>query len=185
MVDVENIKNGNFEFQRQRYTVDYNWYEFVKLIATHPQRAIKWTDDKQRVELLDLQVRGRTPHLAKDIINTLKDKFYKNRISLLAFAGMTASNKSLDIHSDGMDVYYVQWLGEVVWRILEPKDDKDKGVGKVLRPDQVEEVWSHRLVPGDAIYVPRGMFHHIIPENARVGFSFGVEDDPNPRNYIS
>jgi ribosomal protein L16 Arg81 hydroxylase len=52
----------------------------------------------------------------------------------------------------------------------------DSGIG--------EKTWENVMIPGDAIWIPRGTFHHVSPRSGRVGFSFGVEGKPEPSTYI-
>ena len=173
--------------------IDYDWYKFAKLVATHPHPKTKWTDDKKRVELSYADTRPSLPTFAHDIVNNLGATFPENTPTLVAFAGFTSDHQSISIHRDIMDVFYVQVVGEVRWEIWEPSAAWFKGLEKDvegeaslfnIQPDQGTKIWEKNLSPGDAVWVPRGVWHQVIPFGPRIGFSFGLEGQPDPSTYI-
>lgn len=160
---------------------DYDWYRFVKLIATHPNRNVVFTDPKQRVEIKECVQRPALPRFAKNIILTLNETFYDpgNVTTLVILGGFDASHKSFGIHKDVMDVFYVQVLGEINWSIWETDSPNPR-----IEESEGKQVWKDKFTPGRAIWIPRGTFHNIEPLSARVGFSFAIEKHPDPSTYI-
>lgn len=162
-------------------TDGFDWYAFMRLLYTHPQQAIAFADDARRIELRRLQDRGRAPDFAKKLNKDLKELFKQNLVSNIAFCGPDLHHRSFKIHRDTMDVIYLQVLGSIEWSIW----NSDCGLDSFSFPDQPATLISKlKMVPGDMIYVPRGMYHHVDPLSSRVGFSFGVEGRPDPSTYI-
>lgn len=58
-------------------------------------------------------------------------------------------------HKDEVDVYYWQVQGKTVWDV--------EGLGENI------------LEPGDLIFIPRGVFHHVKPLTPRAGISMSRE----------
>ena len=56
-------------------------------------------------------------------------------------------------HVDTVDVYFWQCQGKVKW-VVEGQD--------------------YILTPGDMIYVPRGVYHNVVPLTPRAGISIGI-----------
>jgi ribosomal protein L16 Arg81 hydroxylase len=66
-------------------------------------------------------------------------------------------SKSFGRHKDEADVIFWQMIGKTKWII----DD--------------ETTVTYELEPNDVIYVPRDMYHNVIPLSPRAGMSFGLE----------
>ena len=160
--------------------VDFDMFDFSYLLRTHQEKDLVWRSDKRRIEMEGLERRGRTPTFAKDILKQLRKTFPQNYASLHGFYGPTIDSQSFNIHRDAMDVLYLQVIGEINWVVL------DDGGGTDLTPDQskctVVEKWHFK--PGDLIWIPRGVIHFVDGITPRVGFSFGVENDPDPATYV-
>lgn len=62
--------------------------------------------------------------------------------------------KTFGNHKDSMDVYFWQCQGVTKWII----DNKDEVI----------------LNPGDLIYVPKGVYHKVIPLSPRLGVSMSI-----------
>ena len=179
---IKAVKQRQYHYFGNIVDVDYDWYSFVKLLSTHPNKDVYWFDDKKRVQVVGAHTRPKNPDFSKRICDELSVLFPKNIISLLPFAGFTSDHKSLDIHRDGMDVLYLQVLGEVNWSIWEPKEDCDQD--NIKDESIVDRVWERKFTAGDLIWIPRGVYHHVEPLGPRVGFSFGVEGKVDPSTYI-
>lgn len=178
---MQAVKDRQFFHFGNIVDVDYNWYDFIKFLVTHPyQSDINWTDEKKRVFFRGAHMRPSLPKFAKELYADLKITFHKNDITLIPFAGFTDDHKSLEIHNDGMDVLYLQVLGEINWSFWEPTED----VTYIMQPHQGKMIWQEKLTPGDLVWIPRGVWHHVEPLSPRVGFSFGVEGTPDPSTYV-
>ena len=159
----------------------FGWYEFNRLLYNNPKELTVWNDQNKRVQLQQLENRSSSPAFSKKIHSNLKSIFYENYVSLIAFAGFDNDHKSFKVHRDLMDVLYVQVLGSIEWSIWDSSTQHDEflpesGIGK--------QVWKQTMIPGDAIWIPRGTFHHVHPLSGRVGFSYGIEKLPDPASYI-
>jgi hypothetical protein len=186
---VECVRNRQVLHMPKLLEVQFNLYEFVKYVATHPsvhtpdQTRNVWRDAKQSIHLAECQTRGSTPTFATDHLKEMRDVFQpRNVISLVMFCGMTDQSRSFDIHCDDMDVFYVQVEGEITWQIWEPLDNARSSK---LTHENARLVSEQFMEPGDAVWVPRYTYHQVIPHAApRVGYSFGVEKGPDPSTYV-
>ena len=175
----------------------FNWIDFIQLIDSCPTDIPKGAEqlkfyqhDKQSIELRRLEKRNSAPQFCKQVIAELKKVFTKNQITCIAFSCFTKEGKSFSIHKDKMDVYYLQVLGTVRFELWEQTNDS---LGPVLSASGLTNAeidanfrrfFYRDMMPGDFIWVPRGTFHKVIPYESRVGMSFGVEGNPNPKDYI-
>lgn len=180
---LNDVRNKQYHYFGNIINVDYDWYRFVKLVSTHPNKSVKWMDDRKLVDLTNAAARPSLPKFAHNILKDLATTFHKNGPSLVPFAGFTDDHESLQIHRDSMDVLYLQVLGEIRWSIWQP-DEPVLAPMHVIQPAEGEQIWEAKFSPGDLIWIPRGVWHHVTPLGPRVGFSFGVEGDPDPSTYI-
>lgn len=74
-----------------------------------------------------------------------------------AYVSLTEQSSSFDRHCDSANVFYWQVIGSSKW-IVEDKITVE-----------------YNLSPNSAIYIPKAMFHEVIPLEPRVGISFGLE----------
>ena len=160
---------------------DYDMYNFIEYMNTHPEKHKKWEPENRRLGLTKMESRGSTPDFAKTILNNLKETFHKNYISCHAFCGFTDYSKSFNIHKDKMDVLYLQAIGDVELSIWVSHIDKNK---TQISSDQGSCIFKEKFTPGKWIWIPRGTYHLIEPITPRVGFSFGIENNPDPATYI-
>ena len=70
---------------------------------------------------------------------------------------------------DPMEVLYVQIAGSTPWKIFENGCDYDDTTQTMTS----RSTWSGRLVRGHWVYMPTGVYHQAVPDESRVGFSFG------------
>ena len=99
----------------------------------------------------------------KEIVKDMRGFFTENRITNIAFCGFGANSQSYPTHADAMDVLLLQVVGDCDITV----DNEDR-----------------TMRPGDIVYIPRGTNHHIQPTMSRVTYSFGVEGDADPSDYI-
>ena len=158
---------------------NYDMYDFITYVNSHPEEFKIWEPKNRRLGLTKMESRQSTPEFAKSIIKNLKTTFYKNNISCHAYCGFTNYSKSFNIHKDQMDVLYLQVIGDTEWSIWESDLDE-----KEITPDQGKCILKEKFIPGKWIWVPRGTYHFVKPITPRVGFSFGIENNPDPATYI-
>lgn len=101
-------------------------------------------------------------HLAK-IVNSIN-------ISCHCYAGFSPNAIASPVHRDGMEVLFVMIQGSMPWKIYENGYNDNIKQGK--------STFSRRLVQGDFVYVPTGIYHVALPDSSRVGFSFGWGERP-------
>lgn len=180
---LQDVRDKQFHFFGNKVKIDYTWYKFLRLLKTQPDRILDFNDEAQRFTLSALETRGSTPKFAKQIISDLEETFYQNPITLIGFGGLDMDHRSFQVHRDGMDVLYVQVLGNIEWSIWESYNYEVDA----FYPHhhwEGKKIWQQTMIPGDAIWIPRGTYHHVHPLSARLGFSFGVEKRPDPSEYV-
>ena len=96
------------------------------------------------------------------ILNTLD-------ISCHCYAGFSPNALASPPHKDGMEVFFVMIKGSMPWKIFENGCDYNDSTQSMT----TKSTFSKRLVQGDFVYVPTGVFHCAVPDSSRVGFSFG------------
>ena len=191
------IRNGKPHFFRNAKLVkDFNWVDWIQLIESHPTKDKKdkslkvFNRKKNSIEIRALQLRESCPEFAKDQLGWMRNKFNKNNITLIGFTGFGKESKSFSIHRDQMDVLYLQTLGSVtlsLWNTYQPIDPKIVTTSDMSSEEVDKEFYCffrETLQPDQAVWIPRGTFHLIEPLETRLGFSFGVEGDPDPKSYI-
>ena len=92
------------------------------------------------------------------ILNEIKNNNPNYSYSAHAYVSLSKESKTFGKHKDESDVWYWQCIGSTQWKIFE-----------------FNENISYILEPGDIIYIPRGIFHDVIPLSPRVGISFGLD----------
>jgi len=92
------------------------------------------------------------------ILNEIKNNNPNNNYSHHVYISLSKKSKTFGRHKDKFDVWYWQCIGSTQWKIFESNENI-----------------SYILEPGDIIYVPRGIFHDVIPLSPRVGISFGLD----------
>jgi len=92
------------------------------------------------------------------ILNEIKNNNPNNSYSAHVYISLSKESKTFGKHKDESDVWYWQCIGSTQWKIFE-----------------FNKTISYTLEPGDIIYVPKGIFHDVIPLSPRVGISFGLD----------
>lgn len=141
-----------------------DWNNMIYLLDTHPENEYHRVNEKFRISLNNFQRRQSAPNFAQEIVKEMERVFYKNRITNIAFFGVGRNTHSYPLHKDKMDVFLVQVLGEIE-----------------LQVDQEKQLFT----PSRCVYIPRGTQHKITPKASRVTFSFGVEGENNPVDYLT
>ena len=116
--------------------------------------------------------RARNPHkiwasvsatdfpIVKNVSSDLGRGLNKVGFSCHCYAGFSPNAFASPIHVDGMEVLFVMIQGSMPWKVFaNGKNEKS--------------TFSRRLIQGDYIYVPKGLYHVALPDCSRVGFSFG------------
>jgi ribosomal protein L16 Arg81 hydroxylase len=147
----------------------YNWDLHMYMVDSHPEHLTKEKTDKMKIEMNCFHDRPSAPQFAKDIEQEMQDTFalHGNNITNIAFSGFGRESGSYPWHKDSMDVFLVQVLGQIRFRLEGFNND--------------EPIWFN---PGDYVWIPRQTHHQILPHHSRVTFSFGVEGDPDPSIYF-
>ena len=170
------IANREYEFFPKMYEgkFTYSLYQASMLQRSHPEDMLHANDKKKRVALYAVHGRQSQPDLSKLVVGQLKQmlKPFPDdcRVSTAMFINYDSVGESFQIHKDTMDVFYVHGVGSVEWGFWESASDKD-----TLDPSEGTLIDKRVLNEGDAVYVPRGTYHHVTVSEPRVGFSFGIE----------
>ena len=172
---LEAVKNKNyFNFKTDDPKLDE--FEWSRFFVRTKEKHLSWFEQQKRLIVYKLEKRPDLPIFARDIIQELKEIFPFNEISCQAFCTFGPEAKSFKIHKDAMDVLYLQVRGSVIWEMWEEIDKRlSADQPDQMFPDEGNCTFSEKLTPGDMIWVPRYSWHHAIPLETRVGFSFGVE----------
>ena len=89
--------------------------------------------------------------------NKIKNYLIENEMKPdyeIAIVSFTNSEKTTGRHFDNYDVFYVQFIGSVIWKIWEEKEN------------------IYILHPGDCIFVPKKTYHEIKSLTPRASVSF-------------
>ena len=161
--------------------MDLDWDWFIDLLDAYPKKNRKIHTHRLGWELRRLNEHIQLPKWAWQIEKDLHQIFPGKSVTLHSFGGLTDDSKSpFNIHKDGMDVFYVQVLGEIEWSIHTPKEGATETPsidgGAELKIGHTNTIYSDWFIPGRAIYIPAGTYHNVKPYSSRVGFSFGIED---------
>lgn len=92
--------------------------------------------------------------------NYLMDTF-NSQVSCHQYTSFSSFSEVFPLHSDHVDVYLVNVIGDTQFTIDDP-------LGKKV----------YDLTPGEMVYVPAGMMHGAKPLTPRVCLSYGIEKDP-------
>jgi hypothetical protein len=90
-------------------------------------------------------------------------------LSCHCYAGFSPNAIASPPHKDGMEVFFVMIQGSMPWKIFENGCDYSDETKTMTS----KSTFSRRLVQGEFVYVPTGIYHVALPDSSRVGFSFG------------
>jgi len=177
------IKSRSPTFFPKRYDLgDFNMFDMANLYRTHPSGKnndlIIINEKKKRVDMKAFGLRSSAPQCLQDVLPMLRQyRPVENRVTSIAFMSFTADGKSFDIHRDSMDVYYVQAVGQVTWTFWDIRDDIE---AHAATPEDGTIIEQRVLNPGDAVWAPRGVWHHVTVTEPRAGVSYGIEGPVDP-----
>ena len=134
------------------------------LFPTLPQRD--WTLLVQDVDKWDADVRGLLAHFAFLPSWRIDD----------VMVSYAAPGGSVGAHVDHYDVFLLQGAGHRRWQLsmdpTAPQDVRDDTELRLLRSFSPTHDWI--LGPGDMLYLPPGIPHHGVAEDACLTFSIGM-----------
>lgn len=109
-------------------------------------------------------------HIKAELSKLLnKEPLNRTDISCHCYAGFTPNAIASPPHKDGVEVLFVMIQGSMPWKIFENGCDYDDKTQTMTS----KSTFSKRLIQGDFVYVPKGVYHVALPNSSRVGFSFG------------
>lgn len=176
---LKNIKNRQVTIGYTDSDWDYDMYDFMAYMSSHPSEFKIWGPESRLLVLSKMEIRKSTPTFVKDIMRKLRKTFPRNYISCHGYCGFTNYSKSFEIHKDLVDVLYLQVIGDTEWSVWESDSDE-----REITPDQAKCIATEHFMPGKWIWVPRGTYHLVKPLGPRLGFSFGIGNDPEPASYL-
>lgn len=165
---------------------EYDWDKVMDMVDSHPEKDYDWNREKQRLGLNAFHRRGSAPSFAKTIVDDMqkffidghedahvKEEYVKGpqQITNIAFCGFGQYSGSYPRHKDSMDVFLFQVINTCKITV---------GYSEKPSKDDMVEV----MEPGQFLWIPRGTWHQLEPDVSRVTFSFGVEGDTNPADYV-
>ena len=145
--------NRVFETSIDPELINQNWTTVVNMIDSHPDEFTKREPSKNRIELNQFHRKSSVKPIVKTIISSLQEICPDKTITNIAFIGF-GKHKSFPSHKDKMDVLLVQVKGRIK-----------------LAVEEIDKV----MMPGDVVYIPRGIYHNITPLQSRLTYSFGIE----------
>lgn len=159
----------------------FSIYQMIKMIPAHDPKQIIFDEERERFLMAECHRRGSLPKGIRQIIADLKEIFTLNRVTLDIYSSFYEELGRAAIHKDLADVIYLQSVGEVDWSVWESDDPE----GHIIDPDEATCIFDKRFVPGDMIYMPRGVAHRSMPVgHSRLGLSFGCDGGTCPSTYI-
>lgn len=117
---------------------------------------------KGRINFVPLFKMKNLPEFIKQVENEFKELFTMNTIGGQVFANWHKEGDSFPMHKDEMDVFYIQCKNKVHVKIAAEKHG--------------DPILSKELIPGDCVWIPRGLFHKFTILEPRIGLSIGVEE---------
>jgi len=104
--------------------------------------------------------RGKKPFKVNDVRRKIHDlQPESERCSCLIFISLFENSHTFPRHIDSYDVYIVQ----------------AQGLTKYILEEDGEELHEYILEPGDALYIPKDVYHSIFPITPRISLSYGFE----------
>ena len=82
--------------------LELDWNSMINLFDNHPMDKIGGNVDKMNYTLLQFEKRPSIPKQLEDMVKQLREKFYKNTVSLICFGSFGKTARSFNIHRDAM-----------------------------------------------------------------------------------
>jgi len=147
-------KNSDYHFFGKLDLELITWEEVILELETHIQNYLKY-DPQNNLRFVLLE-----PTNIK--IQKFLTEYSKLNKSLSASAhiymNFITNSGGNGNHKDSADVLFWQCIGKTHWVIETLNGTKE-----------------HTLTPGEAIYIPKDMWHHVTSLTPRVGVSFGLD----------
>jgi mannose-6-phosphate isomerase-like protein (cupin superfamily) len=86
-----------------------------------------------------------------------QELFPSNHVTAHLYFSLTEISQTLGKHVDHESVFFWQCIGTTKWTVYE--DDE----------------YNYDLMPGEILYIPKGVYHNTHPVTPRAGISFGLE----------
>lgn len=154
---------GMFIFDKSEYP---HWDQLVPWFDKSFKSGNKRARDPHKIFA---PVHSKDFKIVEYITNRLRNVIKTNDISCHCYAGFSPNAKASPPHCDPMEVLYVQIAGSTPWKVFENGCDYDDKTQTMTS----RSTWSGRLVRGHWVYMPTGVYHQAVPDESRVGFSFG------------
>jgi len=154
-----------------------SWDEVFNMLALYyQQKNLARASSKKVTDDINIKVDGTFICTnAHDFFSDRMQPFLKlfpNTKDVSLYFSFLPGVESHGIHCDVTDVYIWQQQGITQWTVY----DKKK--------------YTYNLMPGDILYIPKGMYHDTIPITARASLSFGNfphdwnVDEETPEQYL-
>jgi len=166
--DDPRIKEGKSFFSNVKLDPIPTWETELKFLDDHPEDFVDTNTKKFRFFLKSCTHENKLQAWSQELALDLSEAFRKNPITLIKFYGFGVDSDSYPWHADKMDVFLVQSVGDVLLKIENTPYETN---GKMFRP-------------GHCVWIPRGTHHQVVTRGSRVTYSYGVEGEPNPINYL-
>ena len=98
-------------------------------------------------------------HKVQNVSEIIQKLFPNNYISPHLYVSFSEISKTFGKHKDYQHVFFWQCIGITKWTVYEDKE------------------YIYNLMPGEVLYIPRGIYHNTQPITPRAGISFGIEFD--------
>ena len=107
--------------------------------------------------------------IVRDVMVDIGKLIHQAGLTCHCYAGFGPSARASPPHKDPMDVLFVMIKGSMPWKVFENGCDYDDKTQTMTS----RSTYAARLVQGNYVYIPSGVYHCAIPDSSRVGFSFG------------
>lgn len=164
MTNYSFLQNDNF--LKARTDKDYYFFGDVGLELFTWEEVIKEFNRTvvSNIEFARFENLGLTLFEAENILNVkpFLDEYAKLDFSAPpsahCYVSFLETSKSFGRHKDKSDVLFWQVIGKTKWIV-----------------ETLQGVREHVLGPNEAIFVPRQMYHNVIPLTPRASVSFGLD----------
>jgi ribosomal protein L16 Arg81 hydroxylase len=131
------------------------WQDVINNLNECQGEAIFHTDT---MGVICHEVKHKDYSRIHEVAAMLSGEYNNAPVSSHTYISFIDSAKTFGKHVDDLDVYFLQAIGQTQFSVWE---------------DDIEH--THKLNPGDLLYIPAGLYHDTKPLTPRVGISYGVE----------
>ena len=93
-----------------------------------------------------------------DVNPFFRQLFPNNCITAHLYVSLTEISKTFGKHKDNVPVFFWQCIGITRWTVYEDRE------------------YVYDLMPGEMLYIPKGIYHNTQPITPRAGISFAIEN---------